>query len=102
MVHLLSVRSSSGHGLDIVADRLLILTMVQMFEIWTNEDASEFAAKLSGNRKFIIKTNLETTYSRLMYAAPFVENNVSGLAHIIDAMLSEMDKPYSESSRLKN
>jgi hypothetical protein len=79
-----------------------MLIMIQMFEIWTNDDASEFAAKLSGNSKFIIKTNLNSTYSRLLYAAPFVENNVNGLAHIIDAMLREMDRSYSELSHLKN
>ena len=73
-----------------------------MFEIWTNDDASEFAAKLSGNSKFIVKTNLESKYSRLLYAAPFIENNVNGLAHVIDAMLKEMDKPLSQLSDLRN
>lgn len=73
--------------------------MIRMFEIWTNEDASEFAAKLSGSGKFIIKTNLESTYSRLLYAAPLVEQNVQGLAGIIDAMLGELDRPSSRMAK---
>lgn len=70
--------------------------MVRMFEIWTNDDASEFAAKLSGTGKFIIRTNLESKYSRILYAAPFVEQNVNGLAKILDAMLREMDEPCKQ------
>lgn len=73
--------------------------MVRMFEIWTNDDASEFAAKLSGTGKFIIRTNLESTYSRILYAAPFVEQNVNGLAKILDAMLREMGEPCKQVDR---
>lgn len=70
--------------------------MARTFEIWTNEDASKFAAKLSGTGKFIIKTNLESTYSRILYAAPFVEQNVNGLAKMLDAMLREMGEPSKQ------
>lgn len=70
--------------------------MVQVFEIWTNEDASEFAAKLAGRSKFLIKTNLNTTYSRILFAAPLVEESLNGLAVMLDAVLREMDGSRSE------
>lgn len=63
-----------------------------MFEIWTNEDHSEFAAKLSGLQGFILKTNLETTYTQIVYSAPYYERNLEGLARVLDVVLKKMEQ----------
>lgn len=65
--------------------------MNQIFEIWTNQEHNEFAAKLSGKGDFVIKTNLETTYDKLIYAAPYAEKNLDGLAETLDFIVKKME-----------
>ena len=65
---------------------------VPVFEIWTDEQAQEFAAKVSGQPRFILKTKLDTEYTRIIYAAPYVEKNLDGLAVILDRIVKEIEK----------
>jgi hypothetical protein len=65
---------------------------VPVFEIWTDDSAGEFAAKVSGQPRFILKTKLDVEYTRLIYAAPFVEKNLDGLAVILDRIVKEIER----------
>ena len=65
---------------------------VPVFEIWTDERAEEFAAKVSGQSQFILKTKLDAEYTRIIYAAPYVEKNLEGLAVILDKIVKEIEK----------
>ena len=65
---------------------------VPVFEIWTDERAEEFAAKVSGQSRFIMKTKLDVEYTRIIYAAPYVERNLEGLTVILDRIVKEIEK----------
>lgn len=65
---------------------------ILIFEIWSNEDADEYAAKISGNSQFIMKTSPSAKYTRLVYAAPYAENDPDRLAAILDKFVIQMEK----------
>lgn len=65
---------------------------IPIFEIWSNEDGDECGAKISGNPEFIMKTNLKAEYTRLIYAAPYVEKDLDGLAAIVDKIIAQLEK----------
>jgi hypothetical protein len=65
---------------------------IPIFEIWSNEDADEYAAKVSGNSQFIMKTSLNAKYTRLVYAAPYAENDPDRLAAILDKLVTQLEK----------
>ena len=65
---------------------------VPVFEIWTDDRSQEFAAKVSGQSQFILKTKLDVEYTRIIYAAPYVEKNLEGLAVILDKIVKEIEK----------
>lgn len=65
---------------------------VPVFEIWTDEQAQEFAVKVSGQPQFILKTKLDAEYISIIYAAPYVEKNLDGLAVMLDRIVKEIEK----------
>ncbi|HVX02067.1 MAG TPA: hypothetical protein VHA09_02840 [Nitrososphaera sp.] len=65
-----------------------IQSKIPIFEIWSNDNASDYAAKISGQQKFLIKTSTRTEYTQLIYAAPYTEENLEGLAYIIDRIVT--------------
>jgi hypothetical protein len=75
-----------------VRSRKPMETKIPIFEIWSNEDADEYAAKISGNPQFIMKTSFKVEYTRLVYAAPYVEKNLDGLAVILDKIVAQLEK----------
>lgn len=81
------------HGKGI-AGRQIDKKMIQILEIWTNEEGTEYAAKISGHASFLKTTSHEAKYTRIIYAAPYLEGYIEDLKEqlekIIDAENAEV------------
>lgn len=63
-----------------------------VFEIWANEDATEYAAKLSGHEGFVVRTSSRVEYTRIIFAVPYGMENVEGLAARLDRAIREINR----------
>lgn len=88
-MHNFSLGAYNGYDSDIDVSNSRHVNRI--FEIWTNQRHDEFAAKISGKTDFIIKTKLETTYDQLVYAAPYNEKNLDGLAETLDVIMKKIE-----------
>jgi len=82
------------HGLasDISACRQLLIAKIPVFEIWANPDASEYAVKISCIPHFVMKTSSRAQYTHIIYAAPFLPENLEGLSKKLDLIVSGLGK----------
>lgn len=63
-----------------------------VFEIWANEDATEYAAKLSGHDGFVVRTSSKTEYTRIIFAIPSSMESVEGLAARLDRAIRSINR----------
>ena len=85
----------AAHGLapDISGCRQLpIAAKIPVFEIWANPDASEYAVKISCIPHFVMKTSSRAQYTHIIYAAPFLPENLEGLSKKLDLIVSGLGK----------
>jgi hypothetical protein len=77
-----------GLGPDIAACRQSAISKIPVFEIWANADASEYAVKISCIPDFVMKTDARVQYDHIIYAAPFLAENLEGLSKKLDLIVS--------------
>jgi hypothetical protein len=80
--------------------------MIQILEIWTNDAGTEYAAKISGHRFFLKATDPNAKYTRIVYAAPYLEGHVeelrSQLERLVEQGSYQSDDLMSSSSSSNN
>ena len=69
-----------------------ISSKIPVFEIWANDDASEYAVKISCIPHFVMKTSSRAQYTHIIYAAPFLPENLEGLSKKLDLIVSGLGK----------
>lgn len=84
--------AASELGPDIAACCDWAISKIPVFEIWANADASEYAVKISCIPQFVMKTDPRAQYDHIIYAAPFLAENLEGLSKKLDLIVSRHGK----------
>lgn len=63
--------------------------MIQILEIWTNDAGTEYAAKISGHRFFLKATDPDAKYTRIIYAAPYLEGHIEELRGQLERLVEQ-------------
>lgn len=72
--------------------QLPIASKIPVFEIWANPDSSEYAVKISSIPHFVMKTDSRAQYTHIIYAAPFLPENLEGLSRKLGLIVSAFGK----------
>lgn len=62
---------------------------IQILEIWANDAGTEYAAKISGHRFFLKATDPEAKYTRIIYAAPYLEGHIEDLKDQLESLIDQ-------------
>ena len=64
-------------------------TRIRLLEVWTNEDANEFAVRLSGQPEPVLRTSPQAEYMRIIFAAPYEADNLASLAKLVEVLIMD-------------
>lgn len=63
--------------------------MIEVLEIWSNNAGTEFAVKISGQSFFLQSTNPDAKYTRIIYAAPYLEGYIDNVKEQVEKLLEK-------------
>jgi len=66
-----------------------VSTRIPLLEIWTNDDANEFAVRLSGQPDPVLRTSPYAEYTRIIFAAPYEADNLASLASLVEVLIMD-------------
>jgi len=69
-----------------------VSTRIPLYEVWINDDANEFAVRLSGQPEPVLRTSDKTQYTNVIYAAPYTCNKLGSLEKMVDEFIKDNEK----------